>query len=271
MAVDAKARLKEIVDSYLDKDGGSMIDTGIVASHLAQMKLFGIRQGVEFFPAQDNFGNQRKDFIDRVIKYNQLDTRLDSIWDYFMCDGQGLFYIRPTKNNYRLYYFRRHEYRTYYNIDGEIDEVVIIYSYKVRRGFGFDQDIQAGSLTGPATMGQGAKRYIRLSIKRDVIEETHSEGEISFEQPQYTVPGKTKTFKNTLRFIPCVEIFNNPKGFATEGVGEFDALANHICTHDEIVRTMRKNVQFFGNPTLLSSRPKTDLMEAGGEIGRAHV
>ena len=265
MAVDAKARLKEIVDSYLDKDGGTMIDTGIVASHLAQMKLFGIRQGVEFFPGQDNFGNQRKDFIDRVIKYNQLDTRLDSIWDYFMCDGQGLFYIRPTKANYRLYYFRRHEYRTYYNIDGEIDEVVIIYSYKVRRGFGFDQDIQAGSLTGPATMGQGAKRYIRLSIKRDVIEETHSEGEISFEQPQYTVPGKTKTFKNTLRFIPCVEIFNNPKGFATEGVGEFDGLANHICTHDEIVRTMRKNVQFFGNPTLLSSRPKTDLMEAGGD------
>jgi hypothetical protein len=77
-------------------------------------------------------------------------------------------------------------------------------------------------------MGQGAKRYIRLSIKRDVIEETHSEGEISFEQPQCTVPGKTKTFKNTLRFIPCVEIFNNPKGFATEGIGEFDALANHI-------------------------------------------
>jgi len=265
MAVDAKARLKEIIDSYLDKDGGSMIDTGVVASHLAQMKLFGIRQGVEFFPAQDNFGNQRKDFIDRVIKYNQIDTRLDSIWDYFLCDGQGLFYIRPTKNNYRLYYFRRHEYRTYYNIDGEIDEVVIIYSYKVRRGFGFDQDIQAGSLTGPATMGQGAKRYIRLSIKRDVIEETHSEGEISFEQPQYTVPGRTKTFKNTLRFIPCVEVFNNPKGFATEGVGEFDALANHICTHDEMVRTMRKNVQFFGNPTLLSSRPKTDLMEAGGD------
>ena len=43
-----------------------MIDTGIVAAHLAQMKLFGIRQGVEFFAAQDNFGNQRKDFIDRV-------------------------------------------------------------------------------------------------------------------------------------------------------------------------------------------------------------
>ena len=61
---DPKTRLKEIIDSYLNKDGGGMIDTGIVASHLAQMKLFGIRQGVEFFPAQDNFGNQRKDFVD---------------------------------------------------------------------------------------------------------------------------------------------------------------------------------------------------------------
>jgi hypothetical protein len=266
MSVDARSRLKDIVDSYLEKDGGAAIDTGIVASHLAQMRLFGIRQGVEFFPAQDNFGNQRKDFIDRVIKYNQLDTRLDSIWDYFLSDGQGLFYIRPTQNNYRLYYFRKHEYRTFYNIDGELDEVVIIYSYKVRNGMGFQQDIGTSGLSGPATMGgQGAKRYIRLSIKRKTIEETHSEGEISFDTNYQVVPGKTKTFKNTLGFIPCVEIFNNPKGFSTEGVGEFDALANHICTHDEMVRTMRKNVQFFGNPTLLSSRPKTDLMESGGD------
>ena len=266
MAVDAKARLKEIVDSYLEKDGGAAIDTGIVASHLAQMKLFGIRQGVEFFPAQDNFGNQRKDFIERVIKYNQIDTRLDSLWDYFLCDGQGLFYIRPTENNYRLYYFRKHEYRSFYNVDGELDEVVIIYSYKVRQGFGYQQDIETTNLGGQASMGRGgAKRYIRLSIKRKTIEETHSEGELSFDTNYQVMTGKTKTFKNTLGFIPCVEIFNNPKGFSTEGVGEFDALANHICTHDDMVRNMRKNVQFFGNPTLLSSRPKTDLMESGGD------
>ena len=266
MAVDAKARLKEIIDSYLDKDGGAHIDTGIVASHLAQMKLFGIRQGVEFFPAQDNFGSQRKDFIDRVIKYNQLDTRLDSIWDYFLCDGQGMFYIRPTQNNYRLYYFRRHEYRSFYNIDGELDEVVIIYSYKVRQGLGYQQDIESNTISGPAGMGRGGiKRYIRLSIKRKTIEETHSEGEISFDTNYQALQGKTKTFKNSLGFIPCVEIFNNAKGFSAEGVGEFDALANHICTHDDMIRTMRKNVTFFGNPTLLSSRPKTDLMESGGD------
>lgn len=264
--MDAKVRLKEIINSYLNKDGGESVDTGIVAGHLAQMKMFGIRQGVEFFPGQDNFGNQRKDFLDRVVKYNMLDTRFDSIWEYFLCDGQGLFYVRPTQNNYRLYYFRSHEYRSFYNADGDLDEVVIIYSYKVRQGTGGMQDVGLKDLTGMEVPGQnGAKRYIRLSIKRKTIEETHSEGEISFETSQQSVNGKTKTFTNSLGFIPCVEIFNNPKGFSNEGSGEFDSLANHIVIHDEIVRTMRKNVQFFGNPTLLSSRPKTDLMEAGGD------
>ena len=264
--MDAKARLKEIVDSYLEKDGGANIDTGIVASHVAQMKLFGIRQGVEFFPSQDNFGNQRKDFIDRVLKYNKMDTRLDSIWEYYLCDGQGLFYIRPTESNYRLYYFREHEYRSFYGVDGELEEVIIIYSYKVRQGTGFSDGINVVNTAGNAITGpQGAKRYIRLSIKAKTIEETHSEGEMSFEMPNYAVPGRTKTLRNTLGFIPCVEIFNNLKGFSNEGVGEFDALANHIVTHDEMVRTMRKNVQFFGNPTLLSSRPKTDLMESGSD------
>ena len=263
--MDANSRLKEIVDSYLEKDGGD-IDTGIVASHVAQMKLFGIRQGVEFFPSQDNFGNQRKDFVDRVLKYNRMDTRLDSIWEYFLCDGQGLFYIRPTESNYRLYFFRQHEYRSYYGINGELEEVIIIYSYKVRQGTGFSDGINVTNISGTAITGpQGAKRYIKLSIKDKVIEETHSEGEMSFDLPSYNVPGRTQTFKNTLGFIPCVEIFNSPKGFSNEGVGEFDALANHIVTHDEMVRTMRKNVQFFGNPTLLSSRPKTDLMESGSD------
>jgi hypothetical protein len=264
---DAKARLKEIINAYLDKDSDIVVDTGVVASHIAQMKLFGIRQGVEFFPSQDNFGAQRKDFLDRVLKYNKMDTRLDSIWEYFLCDGKGLFYIRPTKQSYRLYYFREHEYRSYYNVDGELDEVVIIYSYKVRRGNGFGDQINVSNISGvKSTYGPGAKRYIRLSIKNKEIEETHSDSEMSFDMPTYAYNGTAKNFKNTLGFIPCVEIVNNPQGFSTEGVGEFDAMANHICTHDDLMRTIRKNITFFGNPTLLSSRPKTDLMEAGGDV-----
>ena len=129
---------------------------------------------------------RRKDFISKVVKYNKLDTRLDSIWDYFLCDGKGLFYIRPTQNNYRLYYFRSHEYRSYYNVDGELEEVVIIYSYKVKTGK--EQYVPGIGIGGMDSYRvhhhgdtPGQKRYIRLSIKAKHIEETHSEGEMSFD------------------------------------------------------------------------------------------
>ena len=271
---EASNRLKEIIDAYIERNGDAEVDSGIVSSHIAQMKLFGIRQGVEFFPSQDNFGQQRGDFIKKVAKYNKLDTRLDSIWDYFLCDGKGLFYIRPTENNYRLYYFRNYEYRSYYNVDGELEEVVIIYSYKVKQNNGNGVadtglgGIEMGQLTGGGYAPKetpGKKKYIRLSIKPLEIEETHSDGEMSFENITTTVPGKTNKFPNKLGYIPCVEIFNNPKGFSMEGSGEFDQFSSQICLHDELVRTMRKNLQFFGNPTLLSSRPKTDLIESGND------
>jgi hypothetical protein len=275
---DTNNRLKEIIDAYIERNGDAQVDSGIVSSHIAQMKLFGIRQGVEFFPSQDNFGQQRGDFIKKVIKYNKLDIRLDSIWDYFLCDGKGLFYIRPTENNYRLYYFRNYEYRSYYNVDGELEEVVIIYSYKVKQNAGNAISdiglggIEMGQLTGGNVAPKetpGRKKYIRLSIKPLEIEETHSDGEMSFENITTTIPGKSNKFPNELGYIPCVEIFNNPKGFSMEGNGEFDQFASQICLHDELVRTMRKNLQFFGNPTLLSSRPKTDLIESSSGDGAA--
>ena len=68
----------------------------LVNAHLSQMKMFGIRQGVEFYPMQDNFGTQRYDFIQQVIKFNKLDARLDSIWDRFHY-GKGLFISDPQK------------------------------------------------------------------------------------------------------------------------------------------------------------------------------
>jgi hypothetical protein len=48
-----------------------------------------------------------------------------------------------------------------------------------------------------------------------------------------------------------------------EGTGDFEPFASQIAVHDQLAKTMRKNLQFFGSPTLLSSRPKSDLMEDG--------
>ena len=103
---------------------------------------------------------------------------------------------------------------------------------------------------------------MRLRITAETIEETHSEQELSFDGPQDFTTLNKKTLDNTMKFIPCVEVFNNPDAFGTDGSGEFDWIANQIVAHDEMVKNIRANLSFFGNPTLLSSRPKQDIVES---------
>jgi len=248
---NSKSALDSIVKSVIDRDGNSSADTMLVNAHLSQMKMFGIRQGVEFFPQQDNLGTQRFDFIQQVIKFNKLDARLDSIWDRFLAYGKGLFYIRPTRKTYRIYWFDKDAYRTYYTPEGDLEEVIIIYAYKVKSKKGFKG---AGLNTD--------KRYMRLRITASEIEEFHSEQEITFEQENIGYASQNKkVLENTMEFIPCVEVFNNPDAFGTDGAGEFEWLSNQIIAHDEMVKNIRANLSFFGNPTLLSSRPKQDIVE----------
>ena len=254
---ESKTILKDILDSVINRDAGSSADTMLINAHLGQMRMFGVRQGVEFYPAQDNFGTQRFDFVQQVIKFNKLDARLDSIWDRFLCYGKGLFYIRPTQKTYRLYWFDKDAYRTYYSPEGELEEVIIIYPYKVRSSRGFQG-------VGLST----DKRYMRLRITATEIEEQHSEQEITFDMPSMEVGlFDKKTVVNTMEFIPCVEVFNNPDAFGTDGSGEFEWLANQIVAHDEMVKNIRANLSFFGNPTLLSSRPKQDIIESADKDG----
>ena len=245
-----------MLDSVINRETTGGADSMLINAHLAQMKMFGIRQGVEFFPEQDNYGTQRYDLIQQVIKFNQLDARLDAIWDHFLALGKGLFYIRPTKKTYRIYWFDKNSYRTYYSPEGELEEVIIIYPYKVRSSKGFGAS-QIGLSTD--------KRYMRLRITAETIEEMHSEQELSFDTPQEFSTLQTKELVNTMQFIPCVEVFNNPDAFGTEGRGDFDWIANQIVAHDEMVKNIRANLSFFGNPTLLSSRPKQDIVESNNQ------
>ena len=248
---NSKSVLEDMIKSVITRDGKGTADTMLISSHLSQMKMFGIRQGVEYYPMQDNLGTQRFDFIQQVIKFNQLDARLDAIWDRFLVYGKGLFYIRPTEKSYRLYWFNKDSYRTYYSPEGELEEVIIIYPYKVRSSKGF------------AGVGLNTdKRYMRLRITAKEVEEFHSEQEITFDQENINFASfDKKVVENTMEFIPCVEVFNNPDAFGTDGSGEFDFIANQIVAHDEMVKNIRANLSFFGNPTLISSRPKQDIVE----------
>ena len=50
-----------MLDSVINRESTGAADSMLINAHLAQMKMFGIRQGVEFFPEQDN--SVHKDMI----------------------------------------------------------------------------------------------------------------------------------------------------------------------------------------------------------------
>ena len=257
-----KSQFTQILTAAKERRGDLSVDTMIVSSHLAQMRTFMLRRGIEFFAEQDSFGS-RKDFIQQVCEDNMLEMKLESIVDYFLCDGQGLFYFRPTGDNYQLLYFPKDSYRAYRDQSGELESVVLIYHFNVRRTNALE--------AYPTQDGRGGKKkWIQLKVYKDRIEQTISDEKIEFENEMgadiFKMPGQTETLINSLGYIPAVEIFNHMDctGEAT-GNGEFDWLAHQILYHDELVRNIRKNMKFFGNPTLVSSRPKHDILDSSDE------
>ncbi len=262
MTSSIETQFNQILTAAKERRGDLSVDTMIVSSHLAQMRTFLLRRGIEFYCAQDSFGS-RKDFIAKICEENMLEMKLESIIDYFLCDGQGLFYFRPDGDTYQLLYFPKDSYRAYRTQNSELESVVLIYSFNVNEPGTVDQY--------PQQNGRGGKKkYIRLKVFKDRIEQTISNEKIEFENEQgsiqATMPGSTEVLTNSLGFIPAVEVFNHMDctGEAS-GNGEFDWLANHILYHDELVRNVRKNLKFFGNPTLVSSRPKHDIVDSGDE------
>ena len=257
-----QTEFQQILTAAKERRGDLSVDSMIVSSHLAQMRMFMLRRGIEFFAEQDSFG-KRREFIAQVCENNMLDMKLDSIIDYFLCDGQGLFYFRPSGDDYQLLYFPKDAYRAYRDQKGQIESVVLVYSFAVKEKNVLDT-------YGQQNQRGGKKKYIRLKVYKDRIEQTISNEKIEFDDepgvlPMH-MPGSTETLINSLGFIPAVEVFNHMDctGEST-GNGEFDWLAHQILYHDELTRNIRKNLKFFGNPTLVSSRPRHDLIESGDE------
>ena len=178
----------------------------IVSSHLAQMRTFMLRRGIEFFAEQDSFG-KRKEFIARVVEDNMLEMKFESIVDYFLCDGQGLFYFRPNGESYQILYFPKESYRAYRDQNGDLESVVLVYSFNVKG---------TNSLADyyPQANGQsGKKKWIQLKVYKDRIEQTISDEKIEFDNDMgampFKMPGQTETLTNSLGYIPAVEVFNH--------------------------------------------------------------
>lgn len=258
MSIPGSERFRKMLDAARERNGSSGTDTSVITGHLAQMRLFMLRQGIEFYPRQDTFGF-RKLFLSSLIEENEVDQRLEGVVDEFCLDGKGLWFFRPTRTSYRILWFNRQNYRAYYDTNQDIDQVDLIYSFEVREpspGF------------APPTASGGTERWVYLSVRRDVIKES-----ICLQKPSFDTGtalasqfmGPTRTVRNSLGFIPAVEAFNNMRASGVEADGDFSWLADHIVTHDDMVRNIRHNLHYFGNPTLVSSRGKKDLMEAGDD------
>jgi len=224
----------------------------VVLSHIQQMILYMVKKGLTFYCEQDTF-KSRSRFLEDLIALNRLDIRFPSIIRNFLIDGCGLFYFRPDeKLKYQIYFFNKNQYRVYHDVNGAVEEVVILYSYRVKNN----------NLGLPSnTYGQN-KRYVRLAITAEEIKESESDSELSFELDPGNVLSPIKSRRNTLGFVPAVEVLNKPNASGTEGEGEFDPFMEQIVLHDQIIRNVAKNIEFFGNPTLISSRPRSDLVEA---------
>ncbi len=259
MSAQSNQKFRQILEAARKRDGMSGTDTMIVNSHLAQMKLFMLRQGLEFFPSQDTFGF-RKMFLAQLVEENEIDTRLEGIVDDFLLDGKGLFYFRPVDDSYRIMWFSKDNYRAYYDSSSQLEEIELIYSFSVRSGL--------GALATPNSEN-GSERWVKLQIRRDEIKESITTERPSFEHGVGNNfswnPNATRTLTNSLGFIPAVESFNTMRSTGMDSTGDFDWLAEQIVLHDDLVKNIRTNIHFFGNPTLVSSRPKHDLVESGSE------
>lgn len=211
-----------------------------------------IKKGLTFYCDQDTY-RSRTSFLNDVIALNKLDIRFPAIIRNYLIDGCGLFYFRPDpKLKYQIYFFTKNQYRVYHDVNGNVEEVVILYSYKVKQG----------GLGLPSNSFGQNKRYVRLTITADEISEIETDTELSFdlEPGAGIMPGSRKP--NSLGFIPAVEVLNKPNASGTEGEGEFDPFMEQIVLHNQLTKNIAKNIEFFGNPTLISSRPRSDLVEA---------
>ena len=156
-------QFQEILNAAKEKRGDLPVETMIVSSHLAQMRLFIIRRGIEFFCEPDIYSG-RKDFLKKVYDENMLEMKLGSIVDYFLCDGQGLFYFRPSGETYQLLYFPKDSYRCYRDQNGDIEHVELVYSFAVKEPNIMD------AYAVPNARG-GRKKYIKMEVYKDRIEQ----------------------------------------------------------------------------------------------------
>jgi hypothetical protein len=242
-------------------------ETLVIASHITQMQQWVIRQGLHFYPFQDDSKESRKRKIDEVLKSNQIDLYYDAIVSTFLCSGSILWYLRPTgASGYEIHWYRggmmndpETQYKAYYGPGGrELQQVIIRYPYEDFSGFGRNLPLVDGN-----------KKWVKLTITSShIVDERHA------SQPSLTPEGTgyggtgfgglvSRTVQeNSLGFIPCAVSPNFPTSHGDTGRSEFLWLSSAIENENAMRSAMIDNIFTFASPSLVTSRPKQQILEA---------
>lgn len=246
---------KTLLNPYR-KDADGAGESLVIPNHIQQMQMWAVRKGLEFYPQQDTVNKDRKRLIERIVKRNRLDLYYKAIVASFLSTGGILWYLRPNETGeYDISWYDQDHYRVYRNISNsaEIEKAIIIYSYK-----DYSQN--------PVNSMMGGKlncdRWIRIVLEADKTTVQRYTEKPSLDEWQVSsTPFQSNTYPNLLGFISCVESPNNPKRPGDSGIQEFSPVVNQILAEEDIRAAMLQNVYMFGNPTLVTSKSRDEVIE----------
>jgi hypothetical protein len=207
----------------------------VIHSHLMQMLTFIRGGGVEFLPAVDP-GGIRKKFLDRLLRENRLALKQRGMALEMCKAGRLLLFLRPSGQSYRIETYKKSQYSAIYDRNGDLETVVVIYSYKIRQ------------------LGQSGTRdrWVRMRITAETI--TYQESD---DRPKFEAEDTGTPTPNTLGFMPCVEVLNPAPGSEELGQSDFEALRGQIEAHDDLTTAILDNLDFF-----LTSRDPSEVTDA---------
>lgn len=228
--------------------------------HDVQILTFMEGQGVEFYPFSD-VGGVRKAFLDDLVERNKLDLRLRLCAHWMMKTGGVLLYLRPTGRTYDIRYYDRDGYQVYRDADGELEEIIIRYSYP-KRSLSANTNYQPPNYTnlGGFEGGNGNASWVKIRLTKDTFERWDYSQKPSFQPDNKTADVFAE---NSLGFIPCVECLNiNNKG--EMGKSEYQDLAAEIHDLDVLESGIRTNIKELANNILITSLREDQIFESVG-------
>lgn len=234
-------------------------NTLLTELHDVQILTFMEGQGIEFYPFSD-VGGARKTFLDDLVERNKLDLRLRLCAHWMMKTGGVLLYLRPTGRAYDIRYYDRDSYRCYRDADGDLQEVLIRYSYPKRSQQASTSysptDNQLQSLGNFPSGQQGSEAWVKIRLTKDTFERWDYDSKPEWDDKK--IPDVTA--ENSLGFIPCVESLNyNNKGEA--GKPEYVDLKEEIEDLALLENGVRTNITELCNNVLITSLREEQLFE----------